>query len=416
MIGTREIGEIRPGSFSKNYGFERYGAGFRKLRDTIRAAFPTITSDVDREYFRKIHEEKFASSPLIPLNFFLFNSIINGVSKLLVDELVVSANSDLPQPHFDMLAYAAFHLNCVGTWHGAKNWQSRPTSWAALFITTLDHTATWNDQIDADAIEKFLTKVLVYDAETPRKFATNYAAYFHYANFYDSTSQQREQDFLKFGQSSAFLLLDRQSYSMGRYIEDTNHEDWKYLSSVLGIDHNFAAPLYQNWIKNYKDFGGIQRFSLVENLNIQNTPISERNLLVISQEEAEINFALQTSYARTRASKIAYSVKKFYNFTCQFCNVPIYTGIDSNLYCEAAHIKPLGRPHLGPDVQANILALCPNHHIQLDRGTFAINKLRNTYITISRYPFLSDVEINVADPHFLRQDCLDYHRDIIAKL
>jgi putative restriction endonuclease len=37
-------------------------------------------------------------------------------------------------------------------------------------------------------------------------------------------------------------------------------------------------------------------------------------------------------------------------------------------YAEGAHVRPLGRPHLGADHLENLLCLCPNHHTQLDIG------------------------------------------------
>ena len=40
----------------------------------------------------------------------------------------------------------------------------------------------------------------------------------------------------------------------------------------------------------------------------------------------------------------------------------------SGPYAEAAHIRPLGAPHHGPDTPDNILCLCPNHHVLLDHG------------------------------------------------
>jgi putative restriction endonuclease len=39
---------------------------------------------------------------------------------------------------------------------------------------------------------------------------------------------------------------------------------------------------------------------------------------------------------------------------------------------KGAHIKPLGRPHNGLDVDGNVLCLCPNHHAQLDKGGITI--------------------------------------------
>jgi putative restriction endonuclease len=35
---------------------------------------------------------------------------------------------------------------------------------------------------------------------------------------------------------------------------------------------------------------------------------------------------------------------------------------------EGAHIRALGKPHLGPDVPEKVLCLCPNHHALFDDG------------------------------------------------
>jgi hypothetical protein len=43
-------------------------------------------------------------------------------------------------------------------------------------------------------------------------------------------------------------------------------------------------------------------------------------------------------------------------------------------YAEAAHIRPLGAPHHGPDTPENILCLCPNHHVLLDHGGVGIGE------------------------------------------
>lgn len=60
------------------------------------------------------------------------------------------------------------------------------------------------------------------------------------------------------------------------------------------------------------------------------------------------------------------SIKRLYDFTCQMCGERLETL--AGPYVEAAHIRPLGRPHEGPDVTANLLCLCPNHHAQFDLG------------------------------------------------
>jgi putative restriction endonuclease len=42
-------------------------------------------------------------------------------------------------------------------------------------------------------------------------------------------------------------------------------------------------------------------------------------------------------------------------------------------YAEGAHIRPLGKPHNGRDDTQNLLCLCPNHHVMLDKGCFTID-------------------------------------------
>ncbi|MFD2570626.1 YDG/SRA domain-containing protein [Spirosoma soli] len=71
-----------------------------------------------------------------------------------------------------------------------------------------------------------------------------------------------------------------------------------------------------------------------------------------------------------RNTKLATYVKELYEYQCQVCQTQVMT--NSGLYAEAAHIQPLGRPHDGPDVIANILCLCPNHHVMFDFGGFGI--------------------------------------------
>lgn len=71
-----------------------------------------------------------------------------------------------------------------------------------------------------------------------------------------------------------------------------------------------------------------------------------------------------------RNTELAIHVKELYDYTCQVCQTQVTTS--AGLYAEAAHIQPLGRPHNGPDVLANLLCLCPNHHVMFDFGGFGV--------------------------------------------
>ncbi len=66
----------------------------------------------------------------------------------------------------------------------------------------------------------------------------------------------------------------------------------------------------------------------------------------------------------------ARQIKELYDYHCQVCNTRLEGS--AGPYAEAAHIRPLGAPHNGPDTPDNILCLCPNHHVLFDYGGFAI--------------------------------------------
>jgi hypothetical protein len=73
---------------------------------------------------------------------------------------------------------------------------------------------------------------------------------------------------------------------------------------------------------------------------------------------------------RLRNTLLAAHVKQRYECRCQICQVAVQ--LASRVYAEAHHIRPLGSPHFGRDIEGNILVLCPNHHVMLDRGAVAI--------------------------------------------
>jgi putative restriction endonuclease len=71
-----------------------------------------------------------------------------------------------------------------------------------------------------------------------------------------------------------------------------------------------------------------------------------------------------------RDSKLGRELKRLYKHKCQVCLIEITT--NAGPYAEAAHIMPVGKPHNGPDRPENLLCLCPNHHLMLDKGVFMI--------------------------------------------
>ena len=71
-----------------------------------------------------------------------------------------------------------------------------------------------------------------------------------------------------------------------------------------------------------------------------------------------------------RSTAVTQRVKSLYRHRCQVCGVTVQTA--TGPYAEGAHIRPLGRPHNGPDVESNVLCLCPTDHVRLDYGGIVV--------------------------------------------
>jgi len=121
------------------------------------------------------------------------------------------------------------------------------------------------------------------------------------------------------------------------------------------------------WREKGKAGFDVWRFRLVGNSNIQISTVHK------TQQDKHTQ-ALRREGVSSRIirdRKLADQVKQLYRYSCQVCGVVLKTSAGE--YAEAAHIKPLGNPHNGPDVMANLLCLCPNHHVLFDNGGFSIN-------------------------------------------
>ncbi|MGX1975784.1 YDG/SRA domain-containing protein [Streptomyces kronopolitis] len=107
-----------------------------------------------------------------------------------------------------------------------------------------------------------------------------------------------------------------------------------------------------------------------------------------------------------RSTKVADYVKKIHAYACQVCGLRIET--PTGAYAEAAHIKPLGHPHNGPDEIDNVLCLCPNHHTAFDFGMLIINDDRTV---TQRGSEPRTYQLREIRGHTINGNYLTYHRD-----
>jgi len=104
----------------------------------------------------------------------------------------------------------------------------------------------------------------------------------------------------------------------------------------------------------------------------------------------------QEVYRILRDTQLARQLKLLHHHKCQLCGDTINLSNDA-LYSEAHHIKPLGKPHNGPDVAENILVLCPNHHVMVDYGAIQLDMSK----------------IRTHPSHIIQRDYICYHNEEI---
>jgi predicted restriction endonuclease len=128
-------------------------------------------------------------------------------------------------------------------------------------------------------------------------------------------------------------------------------------------------------------------------------------------EEAEKYPGVRSSWVQrlVRDSGLTRRVKKLYDHECQICGLRLL-GPDGKPYSEGAHIKPLGKPHFGPDVEPNVLCLCPNCHVLLDIGAIAIEDDWSIVMRSGFFGVNLREKLNRHRTHKVHLDYVRYHR------
>lgn len=123
----------------------------------------------------------------------------------------------------------------------------------------------------------------------------------------------------------------------------------------------------------------------------------------------------QTSTSRIiRNTELVDDLKNQYNHRCQVCDEKRYRSKGVG-YAEGHHLRPLGRPHNGPDIASNILILCPNCHADFDYGML---KLDSESLRV-QHGYDRDVDgahLELADTHELDVRFVEYHNREIAEV
>lgn len=223
----------------------------------------------------------------------------------------------------------------------------------------------------------------------------DYLIYGGQAGFDPNTKQQNEDAELSRGNLALVV-----SYNKGLPVRVTRGLGSK--QHTYRYDGLYLVERW--WVDRGRSGYRIYRFALrkIDDKPIS-TPSGELPLPVSGPEPGRIE-----SYTThiVRDTLAAEAVKEMHRHVCQACSTRIER--PGGAYAQAAYIRPLGRPHNGPDTADNILCLCPNCYVLFDGWAFAIEDDGNLIGALSG-------SLNELETHTVNREYLAYHRRLFAE-
>jgi putative restriction endonuclease len=155
-----------------------------------------------------------------------------------------------------------------------------------------------------------------------------------------------------------------------RVIRGAGHDSPYSPSTGYSYDGLYSVDDY--WHETGSSGFRIWRYRLTKLLEQPDEENKEKSDIERSEAPSEAPRRETTVLRIVRDTKQARRIKELYEYSCQMCGTRL-EGL-AGPYAEAAHIRPLGAPHRGPDTPDNILCLCSNHHVLFDHGGITIDE------------------------------------------
>ena len=300
---------------------------------------------------------------------------------------------------------------------------SRPAMWANEFVRELLwSTGNWERSALQDAsLDQFLANRMDATDDVRVKSRNNYRHMFDLCGFLSSNLPTINSGAEQWIVSALFLAWDRHILDGGASDKAglIGLIDSDELYKLLGVTRDYAIAQAEHLVDLYETAGRISRFgnaamALPTAVVVPKIPSREVH------EEPKLDWLDQAGTDRVierraverneqvRDRKMAGALKQLYDNTCQFCREKLHVA-DGRFYSEAAHIKGLGEPHSGPDKTSNMLVLCPNHHLQFDRGILRLLKVGTDYQIRSKAPGDSLDGKTITLTHQIEDEYVMYH-------
>lgn len=136
-------------------------------------------------------------------------------------------------------------------------------------------------------------------------------------------------------------------------------------SPQIGLRYDGLFRVANHWSKTGRSGYRIWQFHLIE-LRAGETTALPSDVQPPVGRTGPVPRVAAVVQRQVRSSAVVEAVKRWHSYRCQVCGVTLR--VAAGPYAEGAHIRPLGRPHLGPDAPENVLCLCPNDHVLFDNG------------------------------------------------
>jgi len=202
-----------------------------------------------------------------------------------------------------------------------------------------------------------------------------------------------------------------------RRIDPAYTEDWDRLpfsyrnlqSEVISLppSHAFA---YLRELLNHKALSEDARQVIKQRYQLESEVDTEPQDAEPSTSSTESRRKTTEVDQRLRDEQLVEELKNRYDDTCQVCGDRRNQG-DGQAYSEVHHVKPLGRPHSGPDEKSNMLVLCPNHHADFDNGVIAVDP--QTEMLFHPFEDIRD-HLQCEGSHSISREYYRYHLEELA--
>ena len=125
---------------------------------------------------------------------------------------------------------------------------------------------------------------------------------------------------------------------------------------------------------------------------------------MLTGEEDALERIGRTTYQLSRNATRAARLKELYEYSCQVCGMAIQ--LVGRLYAETHHIKPRNE-HNGKDFWDNMIVLCPNHHVEFDKGVLCVDPRKLCFLH-KLDNSINGKKVPMRGEHQLKREYLEY--------